>query len=122
MKESIPFEINRVNPVNAHPAEIRREAARLFRTGKGPGVTARLLCVPFYTVRDWYRAWRKNEFDGEVAEAAKRYDDDTRKGVVALHGEGYSWTEVERITGISRASAMRWAKLAADKRDSSKER
>lgn len=88
--------------------EKRAQALELFRHGIGYTKASRILDMSPNTLRDWHRAFIKGAFKADLADNQYRYPKPVRERAVRLRLQGYSWSEINRLTGISVSTVRKW--------------
>lgn len=84
-----------------HSIEIRQKAYSLFMQGKGYKAVANELALPVYTVRDWHRDFRNNNFHVIPTSRHKRISDSNKETVMRLATSGHTTKEIMEITGLN---------------------
>ncbi|KAB7649338.1 helix-turn-helix domain-containing protein [Sutterella faecalis] len=92
---------NRIRPRTFATDEKRAQALELFRHGIGYIRASRILDMSPNTLRDWRRAFLKGSFKVDLADNQYRYPKAVRERAIRLRLQGYSWSEVTKMTGIS---------------------
>jgi len=99
---------NRIRPRTFATDEKRAQALELFRHGIGYTKASRILDMSPNTLRDWHRAFIKGAFKADLADNQYRYPKPVRERAVRLRLQGYSWSEINRLTGISVSTVRKW--------------
>ncbi len=99
---------NRIRPRTFATDEKRAQALELFRHGIGYIRASRILDMSPNTLRDWRRAFLKGSFKVGLADNQSRYPKAIRERVIRLRLQGYSWSEVTKMTGISSSTIRKW--------------
>ena len=99
--ETPEISYERVRPKTYATDEKRAQALELFRHGIGYIRASRILDMSPNTLRDWRCAFLKGSFKVGLADNQSRYPKAIRERVIRLRLQGYSWSEVTKMTGIS---------------------
>lgn len=91
-----------------HPYELRRQALEIFENGGSYKNCARILDIPLYTVRDWFRCYTIGTFRTERGARQQRYSLEQRKAVLTLRQQGASYNEISKMTKVNRATVLQW--------------
>ena len=95
-----------------HDYEIRREALRFFKEGKGYKIVARTLDISLETVRDWKKRYiRTGEAfftENYIPPIHNRYTPEEKARAVEAARSGRSIKEVALKLGISPQSLRNW--------------
>ena len=86
-----------------YPKTTRSEALRCFERGLGYKATAKVIRVPVFTVRDWLRQWKKNQFVMEQVRRGRTTKE--QQAIFALRVRGTPWKEVAEHFGCSVTTA-----------------
>lgn len=86
---------------------VRRAAYERFAAGKGYKIVAKELALSQNTVRDWLRQFRKGVFSIRPR-AGVQITPQLRAAIVRLRDEGWSWREIEIVTGLSKTACRYW--------------
>lgn len=92
----------------ARHSEKREQALELFKAGLGYTRVGRILNISVNTVRDWSREFKHGTFKVEPSDNQYRYTDEVRNNAIRLRLQGYSWTEIQKMTGIPSATVRKW--------------
>ena len=106
--ETPEISYERVRPKTYATDEKRAQALELFRHGIGYTKASRILDMSPNTLRDWHRAFIKGAFKADLADNQYRYPKPVRERAVRLRLQGYSWSEINRLTGISVSTVRKW--------------
>ena len=106
--ETPEISYERVRPKTYATDEKRAQALELFRHGIGYTKASRILDMSPNTLRDWHRAFIKGAFKADLADNQYRYPKAVRERAVRLRLQGYSWSEINRLTGISVSTVRKW--------------
>lgn len=99
--ETPEISYERVRPKTYATDEKRAQALELFRHGIGYIRASRILDMSPNTLRDWRRAFLKGSFKVDLADNQYRYPKAVRERAIRLRLQGYSCSEVTKMTGIS---------------------
>lgn len=91
-----------------HSFELRQKALEIFKSGGSYKNCARILDIPLYTARDWFRCYTIGTFRTERGARQQRYSPEQKEAVLTLRQQGASYNKISKMTKVNRATVLQW--------------
>lgn len=98
-----------------HSFELRRRAMEIFQSGGSYKNCARILNIPLYTARDWFRCYSIGTFRTEHGARQQKYTPEQKEAVLTLRQQGASYNKISKMTKVNRATVLQWVHQERDR-------